>query len=184
MLTVRRPQPPLGGGGAALQTSACSEIRSPGRQDGGRGRREVSRGGQLRLRRKIISDQHGDLKLRQRRGVRSEPRRPGRRGGPPGSKAPHGVGRMQQVSGEDSGRPSSVQACRRSPVCLSDTGWTLLGEQHRVGWPGSRPLWSREPGPEISHLPLPTHRFVPSEPGLYLLHDHLFRSSGWSPPGL
>ena len=43
----------------ALQTSACSEIRSPQRQDGGRGRREVSRGDQLRLRRKNISDRRG-----------------------------------------------------------------------------------------------------------------------------
>ena len=48
-----------GGGGMALQTSACSEIRSPQRQDGGRGRREVSRGDQLRLRRKNISDRRG-----------------------------------------------------------------------------------------------------------------------------
>lgn len=169
----------------ALQTSACSEIRSPGRQDGGRGRREVSRGGQLRLRRKIISDQDMDLKLRwRRRGIRSEPRRPGRRGRPPGSKAPHGGRRTQQVGGEDSGRPSSVQACRRSPACPSDTGRTLVGGQHRGGWPGSRPLRSREPGPEISHLPLPTHRFVPSEPGRCFLRDHLFRSSGWAPPGL
>lgn len=113
----------------ALQTSTCSEVRSPGRQDGGRRRREVSRGGQLRLRRKTISDQDGDLKLRwRRRGIRSEPRQPGRRGGPPGSwHRTEGGGCSKSVGRTVAAPAASRPAGARPPVSLIRGGRYLGG---------------------------------------------------------
>ena len=164
MLTVRRPQPPLGwrwgNGSADLHLLRSQEPGKTGWREG------EERGFQGRPAQTVTKNHQ-----RPRRGLEAEVAAKGHQIGTKTTReegraswllAPHGGGRMQQVRGEDSGRPSSVQACRRSPACLSDTGRTLLGGQHRGGWPGSRPLRSREPGP-----------------GRCLLHDRLSRSSGW-----
>lgn len=89
-----------GGGGMALQTSTCSEIRArKDRMEGGGGESFQGRRAQTDGK---TSATDGDLKLRHQ--TQNQKDRGG--GGPPGSKAWRGW--MQQVSGEDSGRPSSA----------------------------------------------------------------------------
>lgn len=147
----------------ALQTSACSEIRSPGRQDGGRGRREVSRGGQLRLRRKIISDQDGDLKLRWRRGIRSEPRRPGRRGGPPGSKAPHRAGGCSKSVGRTVAAPAEPRPAGAHLSVSLIWGGRYLGGSTVEGGRGHGPYGQESQGlKSVTSLCRPTALFLQS----------------------
>lgn len=70
---------------------------------------------------------------------------------------------MRQVSGEDSGRPSSVQACGRAPVCLSDTGQTLVGGSTVEGGWGRGSYGHESQGLEsVTSLSSPTALFLQS----------------------